>query len=91
MTKVPCRSILNRKSPEHRQHYSPEHQYRLTSAPDRAARLRPDDKHLRRAGLDYHEFARLKRYQPLAECITQTACDRILAFTTKASSKYAQM
>lgn len=50
-----------------------------------------DDKRLRRAGLDYHEYATLKRHQSLADCITQTGCDRILAFTTKASHNYAQM
>jgi tRNA (cytidine/uridine-2'-O-)-methyltransferase len=50
-----------------------------------------DDKRLRRAGLDYHEYATLKRHQTLADCITDTACDRVLAFTTKASHNYAQM
>jgi tRNA (cytidine/uridine-2'-O-)-methyltransferase len=50
-----------------------------------------DDKRLRRAGLDYHEYATLKRHHSLAECITDTASDRILAFTTKASNGYAQM
>nr|WP_298114618.1 tRNA (uridine(34)/cytosine(34)/5-carboxymethylaminomethyluridine(34)-2'-O)-methyltransferase TrmL [uncultured Pseudomonas sp.] len=50
-----------------------------------------DDKRLRRAGLDYHEYATLKRHHSLAECITNTASDRILAFTTKASNGYAQM
>ncbi len=50
-----------------------------------------DDKRLRRAGLDYHEYATLKRHQSLNDCITDTNCDRILAFTTKASHSYAQM
>ena len=50
-----------------------------------------DDKRLRRAGLDYHEYATLKRHHSLAECITDTASDRILAFTTKASNSYADM
>lgn len=50
-----------------------------------------DDKRLRRAGLDYHEYATLKRHHSLAECITDTASDRILAFTTKASHGYSQM
>ncbi len=50
-----------------------------------------DDKRLRRAGLDYHEYATLKRHHSLTECITDTASDRILAFTTKASNSYAQM
>ena len=50
-----------------------------------------DDARLRRAGLDYHEYATLKRHKSLAECITDTASDRLLAFTTKASNSYAEM
>jgi tRNA (cytidine/uridine-2'-O-)-methyltransferase len=48
-----------------------------------------DDKRLRRAGLDYHEYATLKRHHTLADCIAETAAKRILAFTTKASHSYA--
>ncbi|WP_454254305.1 tRNA (uridine(34)/cytosine(34)/5-carboxymethylaminomethyluridine(34)-2'-O)-methyltransferase TrmL [Pseudomonas sp. Marseille-Q8238] len=50
-----------------------------------------DDKRLRRAGLDYHEYAPLKRHASLADCIAATSPTRILAFTTKASHNYAQM
>ncbi|WP_137974761.1 tRNA (uridine(34)/cytosine(34)/5-carboxymethylaminomethyluridine(34)-2'-O)-methyltransferase TrmL [Pseudomonas sp. F(2018)] len=50
-----------------------------------------DDKRLRRAGLDYHEYATLKRHHSLDDCITAIRPDRILAFTTKASHSYAQM
>lgn len=50
-----------------------------------------DDKRLRRAGLDYHEYATLKRHYSLTDCITSVQPDRILAFTTKASHSYAQM
>ena len=50
-----------------------------------------DDKRLRRAGLDYHEYATLKRHYSLNDCITSVQPDRILAFTTKASHSYAQM
>lgn len=50
-----------------------------------------DDKRLRRAGLDYHEYATLKRHHSLEDCITAIRPDRILAFTTKASHSYAQM
>jgi len=49
-----------------------------------------DDKRLRRAGLDYHEYATLKRHQTLDDCITKIGGDRILAFTTKASQNYAE-
>lgn len=50
-----------------------------------------DDKRLRRAGLDYHEYATLKRHSSLTDCITDVGPDRVLAFTTKASHSYAQM
>ncbi|MDD0842161.1 tRNA (uridine(34)/cytosine(34)/5-carboxymethylaminomethyluridine(34)-2'-O)-methyltransferase TrmL [Pseudomonas sp. Gutcm_11s] len=50
-----------------------------------------DDKRLRRAGLDYHEYATLKRHYSLEDCITSIRPDRILAFTTKASHSYAHM
>lgn len=49
-----------------------------------------DDKRLRRAGLDYHEYAPLQRHPSLAACIGRLAGGRILAFTTKASHHYAQ-
>ena len=50
-----------------------------------------NNKRLRRAGLDYHEYATLKRHYSLADCITSVQPDRILAFTTKDSHSYAQM
>ncbi|PTU74253.1 tRNA (uridine(34)/cytosine(34)/5-carboxymethylaminomethyluridine(34)-2'-O)-methyltransferase TrmL [Pseudomonas mangrovi] len=49
-----------------------------------------DDKRLRRAGLDYHEYATLKRHHSLADCITEIGSDRILAFTTKASRNFSE-
>ncbi|MBP8185015.1 MAG: tRNA (uridine(34)/cytosine(34)/5-carboxymethylaminomethyluridine(34)-2'-O)-methyltransferase TrmL, partial [Pseudomonas sp.] len=49
-----------------------------------------DDKRLRRAGLDYHEYSRLKRHQTLSECIAEIAGGRIFAFTTKGSHSYAE-
>ena len=50
-----------------------------------------DDKRLRRAGLDYHEYATLQRHTSLDDCIATIAPARILAFTTKASHSYAQI
>jgi tRNA (cytidine/uridine-2'-O-)-methyltransferase len=47
-----------------------------------------DDKHLRRAGLDYHEYARVRVYDTLAECLDTLADARVFAFTTKASHPY---
>lgn len=49
-----------------------------------------DDKRLRRAGLDYHEYSRLQRHQTLSECIAEIAGGRIFAFTTKGSHSYAE-
>lgn len=41
------------------------------------------DKHLRRAGLDYHEYARVSRHPDWAACKTALAGRRLLAMTTK--------
>jgi tRNA (cytidine/uridine-2'-O-)-methyltransferase len=43
-----------------------------------------DDKRLRRAGLDYHEWARLETYADLDTFIRRHAPARIYAFTTRA-------
>src|SRR5512145_1034787 len=50
-----------------------------------------DDKRLRRAGLDYHEYATVIRHQSLATCLESLDGARILALTTKAKNSYAQM
>ncbi|MFZ2267407.1 MAG: tRNA (cytidine(34)-2'-O)-methyltransferase [Azonexus sp.] len=44
------------------------------------------DKHLRRAGLDYHEYARVSRHPDWAACKAALAGRRLLAMTTKGSS-----
>lgn len=49
-----------------------------------------DDKRLRRAGLDYHEYAILKRHHTLQDCLKEIESDRILAFTTKASRNFSE-
>ena len=41
------------------------------------------DKHLRRAGLDYHEYARVSRHPDWAACKAALAGRRMLAMTTK--------
>lgn len=43
------------------------------------------DKHLRRAGLDYHEYARVSRHPDWAACKAALAGRRLLAMTTKGS------
>ena len=52
-----------------------------------------DDKLLRRAGLDYHETARVERHPSWAEFLVaaQPAADRLFAFTTRGSQAFAQV
>ncbi len=47
-----------------------------------------EDKQLRRAGLDYHEYASLKVYENWAECQAAFAGRRMFALTTKGSHPY---
>ncbi|UCV14626.1 tRNA (cytidine(34)-2'-O)-methyltransferase [Quatrionicoccus australiensis] len=50
------------------------------------------DKHLRRAGLDYHEYARVVRHPDWTACKAALAGRRLLAMTTKGSSNlFAQV
>jgi len=49
-----------------------------------------DDKRLRRAGLDYHEFASMQLWPSLAELERNVAFDRILAVSTKGTCRYDQ-
>ena len=44
-----------------------------------------DDKRLRRAGLDYHEWASLKQYPNLSDCVSENSFTRVFGLTTKAS------
>ena len=52
-----------------------------------------DDKVLRRAGLDYHETARVERHPSWDEFLraAQPAPDRLFAFTTRGSRPFAQV
>ena len=47
-----------------------------------------DDKRLRRAGLDYHEYATLQRHADLANCLESLGHPRVFAFTTKGSRPF---
>ncbi len=47
-----------------------------------------EDKKLRRAGLDYHEFAAVKRHKNFADFMANEQPKRILAITTKAENFY---
>ncbi|GAA4504066.1 tRNA (uridine(34)/cytosine(34)/5-carboxymethylaminomethyluridine(34)-2'-O)-methyltransferase TrmL [Pseudaeromonas paramecii] len=42
-----------------------------------------DDKRVRRAGLDYHEFAEVRRHPDLATCLAGLPAARVFACTTK--------
>ncbi|MFW5431643.1 MAG: tRNA (uridine(34)/cytosine(34)/5-carboxymethylaminomethyluridine(34)-2'-O)-methyltransferase TrmL [Methylophilaceae bacterium] len=50
-----------------------------------------EDKQLRRAGLDYHEFSTLKVYKNWAECKAALAGKRLFAITTKGSTRHSNI
>ncbi len=50
-----------------------------------------DDKKLRRAGLDYHEWVTIRCYSELDECLTEIGTDRVYALTTKGQLCYADV
>jgi tRNA (cytidine/uridine-2'-O-)-methyltransferase len=45
-----------------------------------------DDKQLKRAGLDYHEHARVRVHADWAACVKELNSDRIFALTTSATN-----
>ncbi len=47
-----------------------------------------DDKQLRRAGLDYHEYAQVRVHDTLEACLATLPGARLYAFTTKATLPY---
>lgn len=47
-----------------------------------------DDKQLRRAGLDYHEYAELQVHDSWAVCKRALHCSRLFALTTKGAQRY---
>lgn len=50
-----------------------------------------DDKRLRRAGLDYHEFINVKQYDSLEHCLAILNNPRLFAFTTKAHQNFSEI
>lgn len=52
-----------------------------------------DDKHMRRAGLDYHEYATLRRHASWQEFLAaeQPGQERLYAFTTRGARPFAQV
>lgn len=50
-----------------------------------------DDKRLRRAGLDYHEWAEIRFYESYDDCVANSGVSRIFALTTKATQGYCDV
>lgn len=47
-----------------------------------------DDKRLRRAGLDYHEWVHIRQYANLSDYLLRSQPKRLFALTTKGTSAY---
>jgi tRNA (cytidine/uridine-2'-O-)-methyltransferase len=50
-----------------------------------------DDKRLRRAGLDYHEFASVLQHQNLNDCLATMPNQRVFALSTRGRQRYDQV
>ncbi len=50
-----------------------------------------DDKKLRRAGLDYHEWVNVHQYASLEDYIEKAKPNRLFALTTKGKTNYAEV
>jgi tRNA (cytidine/uridine-2'-O-)-methyltransferase len=50
-----------------------------------------EDAKLRRAGLDYHEFAEIRRYPSLADCLLALGQPRLFVFSSKATRRFDQV
>jgi tRNA (cytidine/uridine-2'-O-)-methyltransferase len=50
-----------------------------------------DDKQLKRAGLDYHEYASMKVHESLQACLQTLSTARLFAFTTKGSHAFHEV
>jgi tRNA (cytidine/uridine-2'-O-)-methyltransferase len=50
-----------------------------------------DDRRLRRAGLDYHEFARVSVHDTLAECLERVQPGGLYAFSTRGTRPYTEV
>ena len=50
-----------------------------------------DDRQLRRAGLDYHQLARMQVHEDWAACLAALGERRRFAFTTRGTASYAEV
>jgi tRNA (cytidine/uridine-2'-O-)-methyltransferase len=64
-------------------------QYGLSPAYHRTHGFYLDDKRLRRAGLDYHEFAAVKRHHDYAAFVESEQPERLFALTTKGTPAHS--
>jgi tRNA (cytidine/uridine-2'-O-)-methyltransferase len=53
--------------------------------------FRMDDRDLRRAGLDYHEYATVKVHENWAACLEHFAGCRLFAASTKGATRYSDV
>ncbi len=82
---VSCNPFSTGNSAQHWQRYQALRQQRLSPAPGRALGFELDDKRLRRAGLDYHEYAPLKRHASWRPAWKSLGQPRVFALHTKGS------
>lgn len=47
-----------------------------------------DDKRMRRAGLDYHDYARMQVHDSLDHCLRQIETNRVFAFSTRGTVRH---
>ncbi len=50
-----------------------------------------DDKRLRRAGLDYHEFASIREYDDIEQFVTKVKPARLIACSTKGTRNHTEI
>ena len=50
-----------------------------------------DDRQLRRAGLDYHEWASVRTYPDLSNFLENSGVSRLIAFSTRSSTNYCEI
>jgi tRNA (cytidine/uridine-2'-O-)-methyltransferase len=50
-----------------------------------------DDARLRRAGLDYHEYAAVKTHASLAACLAALGAPRVFAFSARSSRRFDEI
>ncbi|MGH8462344.1 MAG: tRNA (uridine(34)/cytosine(34)/5-carboxymethylaminomethyluridine(34)-2'-O)-methyltransferase TrmL [Stenotrophobium sp.] len=50
--------------------------------------FRMDDRDLKRAGLDYHEYAEVRQHDSLKRLLAELPDSRLLAFSTKGQTRY---